>query len=138
MVITDDILSFIPQRPPFVMVDKLLYCDEFITQTSFKVIEDNVLVIDDVFTEAGMMENIAQTAAMQAGYIAKRDNKLVAIGYIGAVKNFEVFDLPKTNDELVTTIRMENQVFDVTIISGVIKCKDVIMARCEMNIFIRE
>ena len=120
------------------MVDKLLHCDEFTTQTSFKVTGDNVLVIDDVFTEAGMMENIAQTAAAQAGYAAKRDNKPVAIGYIGAVKNFEVFDLPKTTDELVTTIKIENQVFDVTIISGMIKCNDVIMAQCEMNIFIRE
>ncbi len=138
MAITGDILSFIPQRLPFVMVDKLLYSDEFTTETSFTVLEDNILVVDNKLTEAGMMENIAQTAAAQAGYAAKRYNQPVAIGYIGAVKKFEVFDLPEMGDELITSIKIENQVFDVTIISGTVKCNDVIMAQCEMNIFIRE
>jgi len=131
-----NIFSLIPQRPPFVMVDKLLYCDEFITQTIFKVPNDNVLVINGEFTEAGLMENIAQTAAARAGQIAERKKEPVAIGYIGAVKNFEIFNLPKVNDELLTEVKIENQVFDVTIISGTVKCNGIVMAQCEMNIFI--
>jgi predicted hotdog family 3-hydroxylacyl-ACP dehydratase len=131
-----DILSLIPQRPPFVMVDELVYCDEFITQTIFKVANDNVLVANGEFMEAGLMENIAQTAAARAGHIAEIENKPVAVGYIGAVKNFEIFNLPKVNDELLTEVKIENQVFDVTIISGVVKCNGIVIAQCEMNIFI--
>lgn len=132
----ENILSLIPQQPPFVMVDKLLFCDEMITRTTFMVTEDNVLVFNGVLSEAGLMENIAQTAASGAGYLAKMENKQAAIGYIAAVKNFEVFDLPKVNDELITEVKIENQVFDVTIISGTVKHNDKIIAQCEMNIFI--
>ena len=132
----ENILSLIPQKPPFVMVDKLLLCDEFSTKTTFRVDEKNVLVNNGEFTEAGLMENIAQTAAVRAGYFALIQNKPVSVGYIGAVKNFEIFDLPKVNDELVTEIKIENQVFDATIISGMVKRNDELMAQCEMNIFI--
>jgi len=131
-----NILSLIPQRPPFVMVDELVFSDENITRTSFRVSGDNVLVENGEFTEAGLMENIAQTAAAGTGYIANIENKPVALGYIGSVKNFEVFALPKVNDELLTEVKIEEQVFDMTIISGTVKHNDTILARCEMNIFI--
>ncbi len=131
----EDILLLIPQRPPFVMVDKLLSSDENSTQTAFRVNEENVLVVEGKFSEAGLMENIAQTAAARAGYIAMMENKPIAVGYIGAVKNLEIFDLPKINDELVTEVKIENQVFDVTVISGTVRRNDIVMAQCEMNIF---
>jgi len=118
------------------MVDQLLYCDQDGTGTKFHIKEDNVLVVNGEFTEAGLMENIAQTAAARAGYLAMKDNKPVLPGYIGAVKNFEIFGLPKVSDDLVTEIKIENQVFDVTLISGIVICNDTIIAKCEMNIFI--
>jgi len=131
----EDILLLIPQRPPFVMVDKLLSSDENSTQTVFRVNEENVLVMEGELSEAGLMENIAQTAAARAGYMAMMENKPVAVGYIGSVKNLEIFDLPKINDELVTEVKIENHVFDVTVISGTVRRNDIVMAQCEMNIF---
>ena len=136
MMLLENILSLIPQRPPFVMVDKLLRSDENSTQTAFRVNEGNVLVMNGEFSEAGLMENIAQTAAARAGCMAMRENKPIAVGYIVAVKNLQIFDLPKINDELVTEVKIENQVFDLILISGIIKCNDIVMAQCEMNIFI--
>lgn len=135
-MLLEDILSLIPQKPPFVMVDRLLSCDENSTQTAFRVNEGNVLVFNGEFSEVGLMENIAQTAAARAGYMAMIENKPVAVGYISAVKNLEIFELPKINDELVTEVKIENQVFDITIISGTVRRNDTIMAQCEMNIFI--
>ncbi|MDF2431156.1 MAG: hypothetical protein JWP44_787 [Mucilaginibacter sp.] len=113
-----------------------MFCDESRTKTLFTIREDNVLVFNGDFSEAGLMENIAQTAAAGTGYTAKQDHKPVAAGYIGSVKNFEVFDLPKIGDELHTEIKIENQVFDMTVISGTIKRNNELIAQCEMNIFI--
>ena len=118
------------------MVDDLLTNDEINTKTSFKVKASNVLVVNGTFTEAGIMENIAQTAAARAGYLALKENKPVTAGYIGSVKNFEVLDMPKVGDELFTEIKIENRVFDVTVISGTVTCNHVLIARCGMNIFI--
>ena len=134
----EDILSLLPHRPPFVMVDKLLRCDENSTMTSFNITDENILVVNGEFTEAGLMENIAQTAAAGAGYRAKLQKKPVAVGYIGAVKNFIVLDLPKINDELVTEVKIEEQVFDMIVISGTVKRNDEVMAQCEMNIFTKK
>lgn len=58
------------------------------------------------------------------------------MGYIGAVKNFEVFDLPGVNEELETEITVTNQIFEITVITGVITCNAKVIARCEMKIFI--
>jgi predicted hotdog family 3-hydroxylacyl-ACP dehydratase len=134
----EDIIPLIPQKPPFVMVGKLLYADEHTTRSSFIISPDNVFVKDDIFQEAGLLENIAQTAALRAGYMAEMENKPVAVGYIGAVKDFEVFGLPKVNDELITEVKIENQVFDVTVISGRVWCNNKLMAQCEMKVFVNQ
>ena len=120
------------------MVDKLLYSDDNSAKTSFRINNENVLVMDGEFTEAGLMENIAQTAAARAGQLAIMENKPIDVGYIGTVKNFEIFDLPKVSDELITEVHINNHVFDVAIITGVVKRDDIVVAQCEMNIFINK
>lgn len=136
MLPLENILTLIPQRAPFVMVDELLCSDGNSIQTRFRVKEGNVLVMNGEFSEGGLLENIAQTAAAGAGYMAIKEKKQVSAGYIGAVKNLEIFDLPKINDELVTEVRIESRVFDVTVISGTVRHNDTLIAQCEMNIYI--
>ena len=131
----ENIQDLIPQRPPFVMVGRLLSSDEQVTRTSFRVGEDNIFVVNGRFTEGGLLENIAQTAAARAGAISRIENKPVQVGYIGAVKNLEIIDLPGTGDELITEIRIEDAIFDVTVISGKVWCNEKVLAQCEMKIF---
>jgi len=117
------------------MVGKLLSTYETSTKSSFVIPAGNVLVKDNIFQEAGLMENIAQTAALRAGYLAETEHKSVEAGYIGAVKNFEVFSLPKVGDELTTEITIENQVFNVTVFSGKVWRANELLAQCEMKVF---
>lgn len=136
MITTGDIQSLIPQRPPFVMVDQLLSFTETTAHGGFTIKADNIFLENGEFKEPGLLENIAQTAAARAGYISKKENKPVAIGYIGAVKNLEIYSFPKVGDELITEITIENQIFDVTIISGKISCNETVLAQCQIKIFI--
>lgn len=138
MTAINDIQSLIPQKPPFVMVDKLLSVTEMVTTTGFCIKADNIFVQDGTFKEPGLVENIAQTAAASAGYVSHTTNKPVLVGYIGAVNNLQVFALPKTGDELITEITTENQIFDVTLISGKITCNGQLIAQCKMKIFINQ
>ena len=64
------------------------------------------------------------------------EKKNVPVGFIGAVKNLEINDLPKTGETIVTEIKITNTVFDVTIISGTVCLGDKIIAQCEMKIVI--
>lgn len=133
-----NILSYIPQRPPVVMVDELVYSDERISRSVFLVKEDNIFVEDGLFKEPGLAENIAQTAAARAGYISFSQETPVQLGYIGAIKNLEIFFLPKAGDQLITEIIIENQIFNVTLITGTVRCREMPAARCEMKIFINQ
>ncbi|MDO3640842.1 3-hydroxyacyl-ACP dehydratase [Mucilaginibacter sp. L3T2-6] len=132
----DDIIPLIPQKQPFVMVGRLLYADETVTRSSFVISPDNVFVKDGILQEAGLMENIAQTAALRAGYMAQKENRPVETGYIGAIKDFEVFSLPVAEDEITTEITIDNQVFNVTMLTGQVWRNDVLLARCEMKVFV--
>ena len=138
MHIIENIETLIPQRPPFVMIDKLLAFNETTTRTGLHIKTDNIFVEHGLFKEPGLVENIAQTAAARAGYIAKTENKPVLTGYIGAINNLQIIMLPKTGDELITEITIENQIFDVTLISGKISCNNELIAQCKMKIFINQ
>jgi predicted hotdog family 3-hydroxylacyl-ACP dehydratase len=137
MIAEENILSLIPQRPPFVMIDKLLSCDDNLTRTAFQVTAENVFVAGGLFREPGLMENMAQTAAAGAGYRARMNNLPVQVGYIGAVKNLEITGLPRTEDELITEIKMEDQVAAITRVSGKIWCHEIMIAQCEMTIILK-
>ena len=129
-------MSVIPQRSPFVMVDQLMFCDTNRSCTTLTVREENVLFFDGELSEAGLAENIAQTAAAGVGYVALQSGEPVLAGYIGAIKNLEIFALPKAGDILETEVINEKKIFDVSVITGTVKCKGALLAKCEMKIFI--
>lgn len=132
----EDILALIPHRPPFVMIGELLFADDLSARTSYRASRDNLFVENERFNEAGLLENMAQTVAAGAGYMAKKRNEAVRVGFIGAVKNFTVVDLPRAGDELVTETTITDSVFNMVLITGNIRHNDTLIASCEMNIFI--
>ncbi len=136
LVSKEKILSVIPQRSPIVMVETLLHCDETTTRSGFQVSNENIFTEEGMFREPGLVENIAQTAAAGVGYAAQQKKEPVPIGYIGAVQNLEIFDLPKVGDYLETEVAVTNKVFDVTFVNGSIRTNGNLLAQCEMKIFI--
>ena len=53
----------IPQRPPMVMIDEGLACDDRHIVTGFRVDTGNVFGQHGILTEPGLIENITQAAA---------------------------------------------------------------------------
>lgn len=132
----ENICSLIPQRAPFVMVDEVIYSDETTTRSKFLIKEDNILVRHGVLKEPGLIENIAQTVAAREGYISKLENKPVRLGYIGAVNKLIITGFPKINEDIITEIKIEKQFFNVILITGKTYCNEIMIAQCEMKIFI--
>ena len=106
MAITD----YIPQRPPFVMVDDLLESTPDSALTQWLVPADGELVENGILQAAGLMENVAQTAAAWIGYQAKTQNQPIRIGYIGAVKRMTVNAFPRVGETLQTRIDIVEKV----------------------------
>ena len=72
----NDIFNLIPQRPPMVMVDKLFECNDQKALTGFEIVADNILVRNGQFSESGLIENIAQSAALMTGWLAINGRKV--------------------------------------------------------------
>lgn len=121
-----------------VMIDKLVNAGEKKGEGIFHVSESNPLCLGGHLTEAGIIECIAQTAAAYTGYLRLSEKKDIVRGYIGSVKNLNIFSLPKTGDKILTEIIMENELLGFTIITGRIMCHEKLMAECEMRILLEQ
>lgn len=130
-----DIHELLPQREPFVMVDKLVYFDEKNTTTNFLVREDNLFVENGRLNACALAENIAQTCAARLGYVNKYILKRgIQIGFIGAVKDMKVIDTPVVGDVLTTTIHVLEQIMGLTLVTAVIRIGDRVVTTAEMKI----
>jgi len=88
-------------------------------------------------SEPGMIENIAQTAAAQAGYQCHIKNIPVPIGFIASIKDLQIIKLPPINSRISTRIEITNQVFDVTIFKASIILDEESICTGEMRVFIK-
>jgi len=133
----EDVESIIPQKSPMAMVDGLLEQQEDFTISQLKILKENIFCENGFFTEAGLIENIAQTAALRNSYETKLENKESKIGYIGSLKRIKIYHLPKINSIIKTKITVLNNLMNVSIVKGEVFCDDELMAEGEMNIFLQ-
>jgi predicted hotdog family 3-hydroxylacyl-ACP dehydratase len=129
-------VEFIPQKYPFVLVDKLLYADENTSRCSFPIPDEHLFVKNGFYSTSGMVESMAQTAAAGTGYLFKKANKAVPIGYIGAVQKLEVFGWPPAHSEITMEIKLLTNILQVSLVSASVKWSAGVLASCEMKIFI--
>ncbi|MDR2119756.1 MAG: pseudouridylate synthase [Tannerella sp.] len=134
-----DIHDILPQRPPFVMIEKLLHVDDRITRTALHVREDNIFCEDGQLTESGVIENIAQTCAARMGYINKYvSNDTVKLGFIGSLRNMEIVRLPLAGETLVTQIDVREEIFRMTLVDATVRVGDELIASSEMKISVTD
>lgn len=134
-----DIHELLPQQEPFVMIDTLVHFDHTLTVTETTVKADNIFVDAGHFSASGLMENIAQTCAARIGYVNKYIlKKGIQLGFIGAVRNFEVVDLPKVGDLLTTYVDVKEEIFGMTLAEARIECKGKTLVTTEMKIAVKE
>ncbi len=134
-----DIHELLPQQEPFVMVGRLVHYDDVVTTTLTKISDGNIFVENGVFTPSGVIENIAQTCAARIGYINKYIlKKGIQIGFIGAVRDLDISRLPKTGEEITTSISVIEEIFGMTLVSASVKAGDEVIAESEMKIAISE
>ena len=132
----EEIYGLIPQKPPFVMVDNLLVWSSIRVKTSLFINENNILSYKGFFSEAGLIEAIAQTASLRVGMQCKIDNTPVPTGFIGAIKNLKIFFLPVINTEITTEIEATFEILNATVVLGRVFSGDALAAECEMKIFL--
>lgn len=134
----ETILQFIPQRAPMVMVEKLHKAEGGQTIGSFEITESNIFCKDGFLQEPGLIENIAQTAAVGVGFEYRNENKNIPTGYIGAVQRLTIHKLPEVGKIMLTEVNVEHKVFNTTLINSKITCNNELIADCSMKIYLNE
>lgn len=136
-MIQQDILAFIPQRPPFVMIDTVLGATDTVSQASFTIPEGYLFVENGRFTEPGIVEHMAQTAAAGTGYKASMEHKPAPVGFIGALKGLQIQRLPFVGETMNTTIQFVHQVLNAHIVQATTRIGEDTIATCELKIFLQ-
>ena len=135
---TIDVHAILPQQEPFVMVGTLTSFEMTTSTTETEIKGENIFVDNDTFSASGLMENIAQTCAARIGfynkYILKKD---VQVGFIGAIRNYVVNELPKVGSTIITKVDILEEVFGMTLANAEVGCGDRVLATAEIKLSIR-
>ena len=134
----EEVERLIPQKYPMAMVDGLLKNSETSTTSCLHIDKSNIFCSNGYLQEAGLIENMAQTAALKSGYEASLKKEKAAVGFIGSLKRIKIYKLPKDTDTLETTIDILHNLMNVSVIKAEVYCIGILMAEGEMNIFLQE
>lgn len=134
-----DIHELLPQQEPFVMIGTLVLFDPTFTVTETTIAADNIFVDGGSLSAAGLMENIAQTCAARIGYANKYIlGKGIQLGFIGAVRNFEVAALPRVGDLITTRVEVKEDVFGMTLAEATVVCGGTRLVSTEIKIAVKD
>lgn len=133
---TIDVLTLLPQRPPFVMIDRLVHFDEVATTTLLTVRKDNLFIEEGgVLNPCALVENIAQTCAARMGYINKYIYKNnMRLGFIGGIRNLQILRPVRVGEQLTTSIEVVQEVMKLTLVNATVKVGDETIVTAEMKI----
>lgn len=136
-----DILELLPQRPPFVMVDKLTHYDKTSARSSFMVREGNLFCSGGRMEEAGLIENMAQTCAARMGYRARMElqsDGMVRVGFIGSIRGITIVRVPLVGEVLTTTVEVKEEIFSTSLVEMKVEVEDEVIASGSMKIFLTD
>lgn len=111
-----DVTTLIPQKAPFVMVDKLYSFTTTEVKAGLTVTNDNIFVKNNIFTEPGLIEHMAQSVAIHTGYDFFLKKEATPTGYIGSIKTINIFKLPKLADTLKTKVTILQEFMGITLV----------------------
>lgn len=131
-------MKYIPQSAPFEMIDALLSYENGNAITQLTITESNVFIENGFFLEAGLLENMAQTAASGTGYLADKEGKQPPVGFIGAIKGLKLNRLPKVGETITTTIVPVMAIGNVQVVEGKVMIGEEEIASAEYKIFLQE
>ena len=128
------ITNLIPQRPPFVMVDRVLSCDMTDAVTEFVVREDNIFLDDMMLAPTGIIENIAQSCAARMGCVNMQQKESVKLGFIGDIRNSQILRRPKCHEKMTTYVNIIEEIFNLTLASVTVKIDDEVISTARIKI----
>jgi predicted hotdog family 3-hydroxylacyl-ACP dehydratase len=125
--------NLLPQKFPFVMVDKMFSFDETSLVSGLKIQSENIFSENGIFLEAGLIEHMAQSVALHTGYAFFLKQEKAPTGYIGSIKQIDIKKLPDVNDEIQSTITIIQEFAGITLVDIVTTLNNEEIANGQMK-----
>ena len=125
--------NLLPQKFPFVMVDKMYSYTETSLVSGLKIQSDNIFVENNSFLEAGIIEHMAQSVALHTGYEFFLKNETAPTGYIGSIKDIEIKKCPKVGDAIQSAVTILQEFAGITLVDIVTTLNNEEIARGQMK-----
>lgn len=143
-----DIQKYLPHRAPMLMVDLILKMDDQIVETVFEIKHNNIFLDNGLFTEAGLIENAAQTCCSVVAkdyFVDENDQDKIdvdVVGFISAIKTLKIHTLPKAGDILFTKAVLVSKFITDDYSLCTMSCqtfhKGELLLEGEINLFIQD
>lgn len=125
--------SLIPQKNPFVMIDKLLQFSEKQIEAGLEVKENNLFLKNQKLQESGLIEHMAQTVALHTGYDFYLRKKEAPVGYIGSINSIDIERLPLLGEKLETTATILQEYAGITLVKIDVRIAGEVIASGQMK-----
>lgn len=133
IVSKNTIQNFIPQRAPFVMVDSIEFFDESSLVATFIPESENLFAEEELFSEPGLIEHMAQSVALHTGYSYFLKDKPAPTGYIGSIGKLEVFSTVLIGQKLQSEVKIITEFDGITLVNIETKINDTLVSTAQMK-----
>ena len=121
LLLDNQILDFIPQRYPMIMIDAFYGDINESSYSSILIKPDNIFVENGFFSETGIMEFMAQTGIVQFNYLHRLSDdyntRKTSKHLISKIKKFEIAGLPAIGERLYAKVDKEFNSTNLTTLS---------------------
>jgi len=135
MIITkEQIEKFIPQRPPFIMIDNLIQASVENFESDFTIEPENIFLENGYLREFALIENIAQTSSAGLAFTQQYSRTNKPDGYLGAISKLKLYELPKLKDTITTRVSLIAQLENMFLVKGINYLDRKMLMECEMKL----
>lgn len=144
-----NIHDLLPHLKPMLMVDVISHiCVENVV-TFFTVVSDCIFIEDNCLTEAGLIENAAQTCSSISGQYYfdstppnQDQNNPNVLGFISSIKKIKLHRLPTVGTQIKTEAFLISQVqmpdYSICTLKVITYHLDTLFLEGEMNLFLQK
>ncbi len=128
--------EFLPQRPPFLLVDRLEFVDERQVRAALTVAPGTALLDGGGrLHEAALIEIVAQAWAAATGYRNTVMGRPMQSGLLVGIRRADITGTAAVGDRLAVTVSLDTALDDFLIVDGVVRRGDEELARASITLW---
>lgn len=127
------IQQLLPHRHPMVMVDALLKENGNCGEVRFTIRKENLFVANNELAASGLIEHMAQAAALFSGFKKYSNNAVAQVGFIASIKSLDIKRLPHLDNILKTEVCILHEIMHISTVKLSTFIDNELIATAEMN-----